>query len=92
MRPTVRDPLMQTIDLRGEPDDNIQVPLNKSATCVDYGRIYLQTILEEEELSASPVVDEKQATRTNKQYVLILFQSLRSKLFPGRGTAPTTIN
>jgi hypothetical protein len=90
MRPTVRDHLMQTIDLRGEPDNNIQVPLNTSATRIDYGRIYLQTILEEEEPSTSPVVDKKQANRATKENVLILLQSLRRKLFPAKITAPTT--
>jgi len=89
MRPTARDPLMQTIDLRGGPDDNIQDPLDTSATRIDYGRIHLQTVFEEEEPSTSPAVDKKQATRTTKQYVLILLQSLRRnlKLFSTKGTA-----
>jgi len=93
MRPTVQDHLMQTIDLRGEPDDHTQDPLITSATRIDYGRIYLQTIVEEEEPSTPPAVeDEKQATRTTKQYVLILLQSLRHKLFSARGTAPVQPN
>jgi len=93
MRPTVRDPLMQTIDLRGEPDDNIQDLLNTSAKRIDYGRIYLETILEEEEEpSTPPAGDKKQATMTTKQYVLTLLQSLRRKLFSARGTPLTTIN
>ena len=41
------------------------------ATRIDYGRIYLQTILEEEEPSTSPAVDEKQAARTTKVRTLL---------------------
>ena len=76
------------------------------ATRIGYGRVHLQTILEEEEPSTSPAVDKKQATRISKvrmllstlhltfylphsqQYVLILLQSLRRKLFSAKGTAP----
>ena len=42
------------------------------ATRIDYGRIHLQTIFEEEEPSTSPVVDKKQVTRTTKVSTLFL--------------------
>jgi len=77
---------MRTIDLRDEPSDNIQNSLDNSSTRIDYGRIYLETIVEEEEPSASPVVDNKQLARSTKQYVSMLLQSLRHKLFSAKNT------
>ena len=41
-------------------------PLVVQATRISYGRIHLQTILEEEEPSTSPAVDKKQTTRISK--------------------------
>lgn len=41
------------------------------AMCIDHGRIHLQTIFEEEELSTSLAVDKKRATRT-KVHTLFL--------------------
>jgi len=84
--PTARDHLMQTIDLRGEPDDNKPNPLNKPATRIGYDCIRLQTIFEEEEPSA---VDKKQTAGITKQYALMLLQSLRRKLVSFvKGTVP----
>ena len=41
------------------------------ATRIDYGRIYLQTIVEEEEPSTPPAVNKKQATTTTKVRTLL---------------------
>ena len=41
-------------------------------TRIDYGRVYLQTIYEEEELSTQPAVDKKQVTRSTKVRTLFL--------------------
>ena len=41
------------------------------ATRIGYGRVHLQTILEEEEPSTSPAVDKKQATRISKVRMLL---------------------
>ena len=46
------------------------------ATHIDYGRIHLQTIFEEEEHSTSPAVDKEQAIRTTKVRTLFLLVHL----------------
>ena len=50
-------------------------------TRIDYGRIYLQTILEEEEPSTPPVVDEKPAIRSPKVRTLLSLLHLNFYLF-----------
>lgn len=54
------------------------------ATRIDYGRVYLQTILEEEEPSTSPAVDEKQATRTTKVLTFLSTRHLTCFTFDHR--------
>ena len=53
------------------PVESESLPLIVQSTRIDYGHIYLETIVEEEEPSTSPAVDNKRLARSTKVCTLL---------------------